>query len=195
MIKKYIRGHATRGKEVIAELEKLGGANSNYCEGTVENCVYIIHPKNNKIIGFWDDSIDGEIIKECFEEIKLPTLQTPPPLPKTWGEYMATEDFSNDTPTLDFLEFTGLIEKFDETVFHALTKLIILRDYYRQGWLPESEYDKNDVYSYAICSFCGKIGKVDTYGFDYLLSFQSEKIRDEFYDNFIDLIEKAKEFI
>lgn len=194
MIKKYIRGHATRGNEVIAELEKLGGDNSICSDGAKENYIYFISPLNDRIIGFGGDSITGEIIQECFEEIKLPPLPT---LPKTWKEYVETQGYSNEI-ILDFIEFTGLFERLDEYAFDAHAKLTLLRDEYRQGWKPASgEYDvvKSGFYSYAICSYCGKITTVNTNGFDYLLSFQSEEVRDEFYNNFRDLIEKAKDFI
>lgn len=41
-----IKGHATRGKEVIQLLEMLDGVNYNDLEGTVDNCLYYICNSN-----------------------------------------------------------------------------------------------------------------------------------------------------
>lgn len=71
-------------------------------------------------------------------------------------------------------------------------QLVQLRDCYRQGWTPDwkdgtekyviVQYD--NVLSYEVCQ---RISRV--------LSFQSVEIRNEFFNNFRELIEKAKELI
>ena len=76
MIKKYIRGHSTRGDEVIKELEKLGGVkpfdalNCSYPDN-----LYIINHKNNNEITVVSSEYLKELIEETFEEIKLPEFK------------------------------------------------------------------------------------------------------------------------
>ena len=70
MIKKYIRGNSERGSDVIKELEKLGGVNTYKCDGTA-NCFYFIDNQNNiQYVG--RNMLAVDLLKECFEEIKLP---------------------------------------------------------------------------------------------------------------------------
>ena len=45
-----IKGHATRGKEVIEILEMFGGKNNTRCYGVFENRIYIIDKKTDEII-------------------------------------------------------------------------------------------------------------------------------------------------
>ena len=72
MIKKYIRGHSTRGDEVIKELEKLGGVNKYGFVCVFPSEFYIIdHTDNNCIKGVSRGYVK-ELIEETFEEIKLP---------------------------------------------------------------------------------------------------------------------------
>ena len=72
MIKKYIRGHSTRGDEVIKELEKLGGVNKYGFECNSASEFYIIdHTDNNCIKGVSRGYVK-ELLEETFEEIKLP---------------------------------------------------------------------------------------------------------------------------
>ncbi len=72
MIKKYIRGHSTRGDEVVKELEKLGGVNKYGFECNSASEFYIIdHTDNNCIKGVSRGYVK-ELIEQTFEEIKLP---------------------------------------------------------------------------------------------------------------------------
>lgn len=72
MIKKYIRGNATRGNEVIKELEKLGGVNNGMHLGNKPNSIYIINHKNdNQITEIVTDYL-LDLIPKIFEEIKIP---------------------------------------------------------------------------------------------------------------------------
>jgi hypothetical protein len=50
MARLAIKGHATRGKEVIEILEMLGGINHNHCCGVFESRIYIIDEKTDEII-------------------------------------------------------------------------------------------------------------------------------------------------
>jgi len=72
MIKKYIRGHETRGDEVIKELEKLGGVRPFGCLCNYPDNFYIINHKNNNEITVVSSDYLKELIEQTFEEIKLP---------------------------------------------------------------------------------------------------------------------------
>ena len=77
MIKKYIRGHSTRGDEVIKELEKLGGVRPFGCLCNYPDNFYIINHKNNNEITTVSSEYLKELIEQTFEEIKLPEVFTP----------------------------------------------------------------------------------------------------------------------
>lgn len=72
----------------------------------------------------------------------------------------------------------------------ALMQLLICRDVYRKGWKPTS----NDE-CYCICNCEGTLNPASIIYCTRVLSFQSEEVRDEFLNNFRDLIEEAKELI
>lgn len=76
--------------------------------------------------------------------------------------------------------------------FLALMQLIQLRDCYRQGWKPN--WKEKTVKQNIIC-FEGVLGTDWSINVQYVLSFQSKEIRNEFLKNFKDLIEQAKELI
>ena len=75
----------------------------------------------------------------------------------------------------------------------ALCQLLVCREVYRQGWKPNWKDDKE--IKYCIEQVGNYITK-ETYELTArVLSFQSAEIRDEFLENFRDLIEEAKELI
>lgn len=76
--------------------------------------------------------------------------------------------------------------------FLALMQLVQLRDCYRLGWKPD--WKEKTVKQNIIC-FEGVLITDWSVSVQYVLSFQSEEIRDEFFKNFKDLMEKAKELI
>ncbi len=76
--------------------------------------------------------------------------------------------------------------------FLALMQLIQLRDCYRQGWVPDWEDEKN---KFSIEIIDGEIATYWDNRRSRILSFQSIEVRDEFWNNFKDLIEQAKELI
>lgn len=74
----------------------------------------------------------------------------------------------------------------------ALCQLTQLRDCYRQGWKP----DWNDNENKYIIEYVSDDLSINFYmSSNKFLSFQSEKIRDKFLENFRDIIEQAKEYI
>lgn len=59
-----IKGHATRGSEVIALLEMLGGKNDNYCIGNLDNYVYLINEYG--YIEQLEDTLANPYTYHCF---------------------------------------------------------------------------------------------------------------------------------
>lgn len=71
-------------------------------------------------------------------------------------------------------------------------QLLVCREVYRQGWKPDWE---DTSVKYVIRNNDNKIDKGCYNSISFILSFQSREIRDEFLENFKDLIEEAKELI
>lgn len=74
----------------------------------------------------------------------------------------------------------------------ALMQLLVCRKVYRDGWKPNW---KDSTNKYCIHYTYGKIITSNTINTNSILTFQSQKIRDKFLENFRDLIEEAKELI
>ena len=75
----------------------------------------------------------------------------------------------------------------------ALCQLLVCREVYRQGWKPD--WTNGDENKYCIICNSTKITGAINATICRILSFQSAEIRDEFLENFRDLIEEAKELI
>ena len=204
MKKVFIKGNKERGSEVIKKLEDLGGANSSCLKGTGELRLYYVN-KDNQIKYVLPESESGIIIQECFEELHLPEPNKE--LPNTWKEWVeqnskvADEYFVADNCIIERINserrtFNSddnlLATQKDAEAVLALIKLKRLRDTYRQGWVPDWE-TIDDKYSIEYCKDNLKTRSI--YHSNKFLTFQTSEIRDNFYDNFKNLIEQAKEFI
>lgn len=127
-------------------------------------------------------------------------------LPKTWEEFCGDNPIKKNECFIDeYGEIIYVAEKHRATnlknilpnkditeAFLALMQLIQLRDCYWQGWTPDWKDEKNK-FSIEIID-----GEITTYWDNRrsrILSFQSIEVRDEFMENFRDLIEQAKELI
>lgn len=99
-------------------------------------------------------------------------------LPKTW------EEFCEINPIKDYNS---------EPAFLALMKLHQLRDYYRQGWVPDWSNIREDKY-YIINN--GTNVRLELAHISHrFLSFQTKELAQQFLDNFRDLIEQAGDLI
>lgn len=75
----------------------------------------------------------------------------------------------------------------------ALCQLLVCREVYRQGWKPNwTNANKN---KYCIINDSNKIETSINASISRVLSFQSAEIRDQFLENFKDLIKEAKKLI
>lgn len=135
---------------------------------------------------------------------KIILMESKKELPKTWeeccellgeGEYINNESIiCNYTPHCaaskanENILPTGLGEP-----MLALCQLLVCREVYRQGWKPNWKDDKE--IKYCIERVENWITKETYTLMAKVLAFQSAEIRDEFLENFRDLIEEAKELI
>ena len=114
-------------------------------------------------------------------------------LPNNWEEYYNSLSEHIRSNIDNVLSHLSWLPNNIRCKYIALFKLELLRDVYRQGWKPDytderekhiiiKEYDNLEAYLF-------------TTGEHYFLSFQSVEIRDKFYNNFKELIEKAEDLI
>ena len=205
MKKVFIRGNSERGSEVIKMLKVLGGVNSLCLKGTDDGILYYINTYNNIDHALLESKV-GIIIQECFEELHLPEPNKE--LPNTWEEwveqnkkvyseyYMAadSEVYNIKERERNINSDSNLLSKEkDAKAILALIKLKRVRDTYRQGWIPN--WKNNSEIKFCIDYNGGMLYRCGHTGANRFLSFQSEKIRNKFYENFKGLIEQAKEFI
>lgn len=71
----------------------------------------------------------------------------------------------------------------------ALCQLIKLRDYYNDGWKPDWT-DNND--KYTIVPYKNTLNRDSNLAYRRILTFKTAKLRNQFLENFRDLIETAK---
>lgn len=141
--------------------------------------------------GYEIDKENSTIYKIVFKEIKNA-------LPKSWEELEGVKGYcvANDTTIIETLNLNGnywnkniFATKEQAEASRALAQLSLLREVYRDGWLPDWEaiihkhciiYNKNKLIITCNIYHCA------------FLSFQSREIAEEFLNNFRELIEQAK---
>jgi hypothetical protein len=144
-------------------------------------------------------------IEEAMEEYAQQFKEEPkqpkqPELPKRWEdlEYIKGYYVSLTSGVLFWDKEDEELEDADKNIFAtkeqaeaaiALAQLSQLMEVYRQGWKPDWHDDQK---KYGIGFYCGHIDVAEIVWTNIFLSFQSPEIRDEFLENFRDLIEKAK---
>lgn len=173
---------------------------------------YIIHKAtdflNNNDMEKRNIELDLNTAKEWYnsdnETLKELALQTFPELkkkqlPKRWDDLSNIQGYyvsglSNVIST-DYLD----VELQNKNVFKtkeqalasiALAQLSILRDEYRQGWLPDWEDETQPKHCIILKN--KKFMLDELYETNYFLSFQTQEIAAEFLNNFKELIEQAK---
>ena len=119
-------------------------------------------------------------------------------LPKTWDEYCAKHGEVGDKIKASLNTTYMTINKYifsdcKQAQAHiAMIKLHLLRDEYRQGWLPNYNI-RQDKYTIVYSNNWGLT--VVIYLTPRFLSFQSREIAEEFLTNFRELIEQAGDLI
>lgn len=123
-----------------------------------------------------------EVALQAYKEEELTKIE----LPKTW------EEFYKNYPSTLGENWIPLPSKEMTEAYLALTQIHLLRDCYRQGWVPDW---KDNSTKHIIRSFNGIFTTGYTGHCNFFLSFQTEEIAKEFLENFRDLIEKAGDLI
>ena len=118
-------------------------------------------------------------------------------LPKTWEEYrkMKGDEGEKANAALNFA-YTSINSAFldyHDTQKHiVLMKLHLLRDEYRNGWLPDWK-EQSVKHTILIDHDDIVVGK--SYVISCFLAFQTEELAEEFLNNFRELIEEAGDLI
>ena len=125
---------------------------------------------------------DDESTKWAQTTVKFKPIQKK--LPKTWDEYKYDTYCNLKTSTVSIVMPSKNMD-----AFVALSRLVQLRDHYNDGWEPDWESDDTKP---AIQVWINKVRPINGLYEKKLLSFKTEKLRDEFLKNFRELIETAK---
>ena len=138
--------------------------------------------KGNKIILKEDKKYLPKTWEECIAKIKdLEYIDSNGDIVKIYFNVSIASKHINDIPV-------GLGKP-----MLAFMQLLVCREIYRQGWKPD--WTNANENKYCIMNDLNKIkASINAY-LSTVLSFQSAEIRDEFLENFRDLIEEAKELI
>ena len=139
-----------------------------------------------------------------IEDKKIILKESKKVLPKTWEECCELlgegEYINNESIICNYTPHCGA-SKANENILPtdlgkpmlALCQLLVCREVYRQGWKPD--WTKGTENKYCIINYVNEIQSTNYCYIDKILSFQSAEIRDQFLENFKDLIKEAKELI
>lgn len=138
--------------------------------------------------------IDRE--NSTFEKIVFKKLENE--LPKSWKDLYEVKgwfvDFHSKVVTSGSMRTADSVKnrfptKEEAKACLALAQLCQLRDRYNNGWKPNWNDGTN---KYSIYFTCDEIDGVCEYCSHRVLAFKTRELRDEFLENFRDLIETAK---
>lgn len=122
-------------------------------------------------------------------EVELKGFEQGPPL-STYEEAVQWLNKNSEDMIINDSEGEDLyINKESEEAFKALKKLVILREFYNEGWEPD--WEEEDV-KYTIFVAKGELDTGDTYYFNTVLYFKDDRVRDRFLREQWDLLETAK---
>ena len=147
----------------------------------------------------------GELKKVALQAFNENELKS---LPSSWEEYCKINPYLDKNKDVFILANGQITPLSYETCkkgnpgaipskeraeqFLILNKLLQIRDYYNQGWKPDWD-DCTD--KYVIWSFENELHlDVSTYASS-LFAFKSKEVRDTFFENFENDLEKVKEFL
>lgn len=141
-----------------------------------------------------DEAMDM-LIKQNFSDEELGIK---PKLPKKWEDIVRLNGYFVSSDSLIKPVNTGIIEchnknslptiKLAEAML-ALCQLLYLRDIYNDGWEPDWA---EDSLKYIINCFGNQLVVNLNNTVCRSMAFKTEELRDEFYENFKDLLEIAK---
>lgn len=100
------------------------------------------------------------------------------------------ENNKYDVYISDDSKVTYFTRKENYSAFEALRKLVILRDYYNDGWQPD--WKNNDENKYVILTENDEIKCEKNYSYKRVLAFKTSEIRNKFLEDQRELLEIAK---
>ena len=178
---KSVKGIKAIYKEDMSDLNKCDVASIKYIQKLGSRDMELVVPRNQEIV-----NIDGRYILRDKK----------PQYPKTYEECEASGFSSNPV----------IVAQAQGVCLCSFAKLIVLRNAYwkiageemglDKPWEPD--WGENDgEYRYCIHNQSNKIElcTINWLGKNYILSFPTEEMRDEFYNNFKELIEECKELL
>lgn len=201
---KYIKGNFNRSEEIKKAFLDLGASNTKTYNFDRDCLLYYIKDKYIRMIDMNDPL--SQLLIENGEEIKLP--EKVKRLPKTWEEWVEMnpeikeEFFINTCSNIEYhphgekrstIHYNNLSSKEDAEGLLALIKLKRLRDCYNDGWEPD--WDNEHQSKFCIFFKWHNLATGTTLFHHYILTFKTEELRDEFLNNFKELIKKAKMWI
>lgn len=158
-----------------------------------------------------DEWVDYNIAygSELVWDWKLFTYRIKHELPKTWEEFCkicpqimkdevcigggsCLSYYNEDDIRHPIYDRRVLPNKNVAEAMLALCQLIQLRNYYNDGWQPDWNDGTN---KYVIVGLNNHIHKTTQYCYSSVLAFRTEELRNEFFNNFKELIETAKELL
>lgn len=162
-----------------------------------ENTRYCVEVSFECVDNFRYFTLDGRFRAEL-----MPTLSTKPYKIELKG-FEQKASAATYEEAVKWLESTEGTEIMNDSVFltegnyytnldtcaEALKKLILLRDYYNEGWQPDWE---DDEWKYFIEYYRGILSVERTCGNNRVLAFKSKEIRDKFLEEQKELLEIAK---
>ena len=113
-------------------------------------------------------------------------------LPNSWEEYYDSLSLKFQLNVSTAINHLRCFPENIRNKYIALFKLELLRNKYRQGWIPDWQ---DEEFKYSIIKYLDIIDEVFGASPNHFLSFQSEEIRNKFFNNFKNLIEQAEDLI
>jgi len=175
------------GDETLEIIEVRGDMSLRVLYGEATYC----YTGDGRFIG--DDIISNRW--NCISQI--PTLSTSPYTLQGFEQKVPAKTYEEAVEWLEknskdrviYADEAYINEEY-ERAFEALKKLVILRDYYNEGWQPD--WKSTEELKYYIKKYIDEFLIKNTHIFIYPLFFKSEKIALKFLEGQRELLEIAK---
>lgn len=196
---KYIKGQKNKTIEIRKTFRELGAINADMNNYDDLTKLYYLDYDTVNIVS--KNRILGQLLMKHGEELQPIENK----LPKTWEGWVEMnpeikeEFFINTCSSIEYqphgekrgtLHYNNLFSKEDAEGLLALIKLKRLRDCYNDRWEPDWNNDSETKFCIVFCS--NKIELTIHINDNTFLAFRTQELRNEFFNNFKDLINKAK---
>jgi hypothetical protein len=199
---KYVKGQKNKTIEIRKIFRELDAINADMHNYDDLNKLYYLDYDTVNIIS--KNTSLGRLLIKHGEELQPIEGK----LPKSWEEWVKKnpeikkEFFINTCSSIEYhpcgekrwkMHYNNLSSKEDAEGLLALIKLKRLRDYYNEGWEPD--WKDGSQLKFCISLNYNNIITHSSWVQHHFLAFRTPKLRDEFVDNFQELIKKAKMWI